>query len=182
MSRISDALFSTDEDSLAIARLFSKLDETFDNFRKSCQNANNCTTRISRKLAETDKKRSTTDDEFARKASAVGWTSKADDMVNSPKHYKGHKFEVIDIIEDFDLDFCLANAVKYILRSAKKWNTKEDLQKAIWYLNREISRLEKVERDTLIHSTIHTDDTSTAGSNDTSTTGSKEKSAYTCTM
>lgn len=36
MSRISDALFSTDEDSQAIARLFSKLDETFDNFSKSC--------------------------------------------------------------------------------------------------------------------------------------------------
>ena len=177
MSRISDALFSADKDSLA--RLFSKFDEVFDDFSKSCQNANSCTTRISRKLAEPDKKCSTTDDEFARRASAVGWTSKANDMVNSPKHYKGHKFEVIDIIEDFDLDFCLANAVKYILRSAKKWNTKEDLQKAIWYLNREISRLEKVEREALIYSTIHPDDTSTIGS---STTGSKEKSAYTCTM
>lgn len=80
---------------------------------------------MSRKLSE--KKDDNTGDEFARRASAVGWTSKADDMVNSPKHYKGHKFEVIDIIEDFDLDFCLANAVKYILRSAKKWDTKEDL-------------------------------------------------------
>ncbi len=58
--------------------------------------------------------------------------------VNHPKHYQGARLEVIDIIEDFQLNFCLGNAIKYILRSGKKGNKTEDLRKAIWYLTREI--------------------------------------------
>ncbi len=60
------------------------------------------------------------------------------EMVNHPDHYKGNKFEAIDIIEDFDLSFCLGNAMKYILRSSQKGNKKQDIEKAIWYLKREI--------------------------------------------
>lgn len=58
--------------------------------------------------------------------------------INHPKHYQGQKFEVIDIIEDYNLDFCLGNSIKYILRAGKKdiSKTKEDIHKAIWYLNR----------------------------------------------
>lgn len=59
------------------------------------------------------------------------------DVVNHPPHYKGKKFESIDIIEDFDLGFHLGNAIKYILRAGKKENKVEDLKKAIWYLERE---------------------------------------------
>ncbi len=59
--------------------------------------------------------------------------------INHPKHYQGTKFEVIDIIEDFDLNFCLGNAIKYILRAGKKGDRVEDLRKAIWYLTREIN-------------------------------------------
>lgn len=60
------------------------------------------------------------------------------DNVNHPSHYQGQKFEVIDIIEDFNLGFNLGNAIKYILRASKKGLFNEDLKKAIWYLQREI--------------------------------------------
>lgn len=61
------------------------------------------------------------------------------DHVNHPNHYQGRTFEVIDIIEDYELNFNLGNAIKYILRCDKKENKKQDIEKAIWYLQREIS-------------------------------------------
>ena len=61
-------------------------------------------------------------------------------MVDHPKHYKGKTFEVIDIINDYSLNFELGNAIKYILRADKKGNKKQDLEKAIWYLNHELSK------------------------------------------
>lgn len=60
------------------------------------------------------------------------------DKINHPSHYQGQRFEVIDIIEDFDLGFKLGNAIKYILRAGRKGDFIEDLRKAIWYLEREI--------------------------------------------
>lgn len=62
------------------------------------------------------------------------------EMVNHPDHYQGNKMEVIDIIEDYSLGFSLGNAVKYILRADKKGNKKQDLEKAIWYINRELDK------------------------------------------
>src|SRR5689334_13704952 len=53
--------------------------------------------------------------------------------VNHPNHYQGKTFEAIDIIEDYDLNFNLGNAIKYILRCDKKGCNKKDLEKAIWY-------------------------------------------------
>ena len=64
------------------------------------------------------------------------------DQINHPMHYKGNKFEVIDIIEDFKLGFNLGNTLKYILRSDKKGYDVQDLRKAIWYLQREINNRE----------------------------------------
>jgi len=61
-------------------------------------------------------------------------------LVNHPKHYQGNGIEVIDIIEAFDLNFSLGNAIKYILRADKKGNKKQDLEKAIWYLNNELNK------------------------------------------
>lgn len=65
-----------------------------------------------------------------------------DDPVNHPSHYTSGKYEVIDIIEDqLGPDgirgFCLGNAVKYICRAGKKdpAKTRQDLEKAIWYIN-----------------------------------------------
>lgn len=63
-----------------------------------------------------------------------------EDIINKPKHYNFANIEPIDVIEDWKLDFRLANALKYISRAGKKdiAKTKEDLQKAIWYINRYI--------------------------------------------
>ena len=69
------------------------------------------------------------------------------EMVNHPDHYQGNKFEVIDIIEDYDLGFSLGNAIKYILRSNKKGSAKQDLEKAIWYIRREMNNLVEEEED-----------------------------------
>ena len=65
------------------------------------------------------------------------------DNVNHPDHYK--KIEVIDFIEDQHLGFHLGNAVKYISRAGRKDSAKtiEDLRRAVWYINRQIDRLEK---------------------------------------
>lgn len=62
------------------------------------------------------------------------------EAVDHPSHYQSDKFEVIDIIEAFNLGFNLGNAVKYILRAGKKDNFTQDLEKAMWYLNREINK------------------------------------------
>ena len=42
--------------------------------------------------------------------------------------------------------FCLGNAIKYLSRAGKKGLTTEDLKKAVWYLNREIERLQQQPR------------------------------------
>ena len=62
------------------------------------------------------------------------------EAVNHPSHYQGNGIEVIDIIDSFELNFALGNAIKYILRADKKGNRKQDLEKARWYLNKEISK------------------------------------------
>lgn len=57
--------------------------------------------------------------------------------VNHPDHYKAGDLEAIDIIEAYDLDFHLGNAVKYILRAGRKTEDPvEDLEKAVWYIQR----------------------------------------------
>jgi hypothetical protein len=61
------------------------------------------------------------------------------DNVNSPQHYKQNKgWEAIDVTEQFN--FNLGNALKYVIRCDHKGKPVEDLQKAIWYIQREISR------------------------------------------
>jgi hypothetical protein len=60
--------------------------------------------------------------------------------INHPKHYNTGKYECIAVIEDWQLGFHLGNAIKYISRAGKK-NPKatiEDLEKAIWYIQRKI--------------------------------------------
>lgn len=61
------------------------------------------------------------------------------EAVNHPPHYQSKSgLEVIEVIEAFELDFNLGNAVKYILRAGKKCNEVEDLEKAMWYIQRRI--------------------------------------------
>ena len=62
------------------------------------------------------------------------------DPVNHPEHYKVGGIETIDFIEGKNLGYNLGNAVKYISRADHKGNRLQDLQKAQWYLNREISK------------------------------------------
>lgn len=68
------------------------------------------------------------------------------DMVNHPQHYGGkdNPMEVIKIIDHYQLPFSLGNTLKYILRADKKANKLEDLKKAAWYLQHEITKLENV--------------------------------------
>lgn len=63
------------------------------------------------------------------------------DPVNHPAHYKVGGMETIDFIEAKQLGYNLGNVVKYVTRAAHKGNASEDLAKARWYLNREISKL-----------------------------------------
>lgn len=67
------------------------------------------------------------------------------DAVNHPPHYggEGNPLEVINVIEHYELGFCLGNCIKYILRAPSKGALLEDLKKARWYLDREISRMEQ---------------------------------------
>ena len=60
--------------------------------------------------------------------------------IDHPQHYN-QGIEPIDIIESWELNFSLGNAIKYILRAPYKNNELEDLEKAKWYLEREIKRL-----------------------------------------
>ena len=52
-------------------------------------------------------------------------------------------YEAIKVIEAWKLGFCLGNTVKYISRAGKKDATLQELQKARWYLDREIQALER---------------------------------------
>ena len=71
----------------------------------------------------------------------------ANDAVNRPAHYTDGKIEVIEFIEDKNLGFNLGNSVKYISRAGKKDPAKhiEDLEKARYYLDREITNRKKAE-------------------------------------
>ena len=54
--------------------------------------------------------------------------------VNHPKHYNFGTIEVIDVIEDWNLNFCLGNAIKYIGRCEHKGHKKEDRISTISFL------------------------------------------------
>lgn len=63
------------------------------------------------------------------------------DNVNHPPHYKVGGIEVIDFIESKKFNYNLGNVIKYVSRADHKGNRLEDLQKARWYLDREIGGL-----------------------------------------
>lgn len=68
----------------------------------------------------------------------------ADHPVHHPNHYTAYKgLEIIDLTEQ--MNFNRGNAVKYVARAGLKDKATEiqDLQKAAWYINREIERLER---------------------------------------
>lgn len=67
------------------------------------------------------------------------------DPVNHPSHYTFGKYEVLDVIEDWGLNYSRACVIKYVARAGRKDPKKEaeDLKKARFYLDREIERLEE---------------------------------------
>jgi len=75
---------------------------------------------------------------------AIPMTTGTHDPVNHPSHYTQYKgIEIIELTEQ--MNFNLGNAVKYACRAGYKSKETEiqDLEKAIWYLRREIERLKK---------------------------------------
>lgn len=61
-----------------------------------------------------------------------------EDIINNPSHYVTGGIETIDFIEAKVLGFNLGNVVKYISRADHKGKRIEDLEKARFYLDREI--------------------------------------------
>jgi len=63
--------------------------------------------------------------------------------VNHPRHYTQHPsgVECIQITEH--MSFCLGNAIKYVWRADLKGGL-EDLEKAKWYIDREIQRIKSI--------------------------------------
>jgi hypothetical protein len=82
---------------------------------------------------------------------------KDNDPVNQPSHYTSGGIETIDFIEAKKLNYNLGNVIKYITRAGKKLDQYkavctnqeskdiklQDLEKAVWYLQREIQNLKK---------------------------------------
>ena len=70
------------------------------------------------------------------------------DLVNHPTHYNSHPsgVEAIEITQH--MNFCQGNAMKYLWRAGIKDSQKEieDLRKAIWYIEKEILRLQEPKR------------------------------------
>jgi len=63
-------------------------------------------------------------------------------MRGTQVHYENGKgYDIIDVIRDYDLNFCRGNIIKYIARAGKKQDELLDLIKAQDYLNREIELL-----------------------------------------
>lgn len=62
------------------------------------------------------------------------------ELIDHPKHYGGkdNPYETIKVIEAWGLGFNLGNVVKYISRAGKKDFLIQDLEKAKWYLEREL--------------------------------------------
>ena len=75
------------------------------------------------------------------------------DEVNNPKHYTSGKIEALEIIEDAtkDLDgleaFSIGSALKYLIRFDKKNDPIQDLQKAVFYIERVIFERQKKSED-----------------------------------
>ena len=79
-------------------------------------------------------------------ANMLSEQKKAEDIIGHPNHYcEGRKFEPKDVIRDWNLNFNLGNAVKYISRNGRKDGNSalQDLKKARQYLDFEIEYLEK---------------------------------------
>ena len=64
------------------------------------------------------------------------------DPINHPAHYTSHPSGVEAITVTEHMSFCVGNAMKYLWRADLKHDDGglQDLRKAAWYIEREISR------------------------------------------
>lgn len=75
------------------------------------------------------------------------YTADPVDLINHPPHYTAGKIETIDFIMQIaalyrgDQAVLVGNAIKYLSRAPLKGNIKQDLEKAIWYLNKLVASL-----------------------------------------
>lgn len=74
------------------------------------------------------------------------------DLVNHPPHYETNGIECIDAMrasqgDDAVKDFCICNAFKYIWRHSHKGSEIQDLEKAVWYLNKAIEIAKNSDED-----------------------------------
>lgn len=66
------------------------------------------------------------------------------ELIKHPPHYTaGRKYEPKDVIRDWELNFNLGSAVKYISRAGRKGDKIEDLEKARQFLDFEIEALKE---------------------------------------
>jgi len=66
------------------------------------------------------------------------------DVIHKPSHYaEGRKYEPKDVIRDWDLNFNLGSAVKYISRAGRKDDILQDLNKAKQFIEFEIAAIEE---------------------------------------
>ena len=65
------------------------------------------------------------------------------DAINHPDHYTFGEYEVLDVIEDWQLGYHESHVVKYIARAKHKGKELQDLKKAKFYLDRKIDLLER---------------------------------------
>lgn len=70
-----------------------------------------------------------------------------EDLVNHPRHYNQYSQEVIDTIEEVtsnmpvEISYHVGNAIKYLFRAPFKGKMKQDIEKAVWYLERALTKL-----------------------------------------
>lgn len=71
-----------------------------------------------------------------------------DNSVHSPAHYQLGGIEAIDVIDEAVADpasFYRGNAIKHLLRAGKKGDARQDLEKARWYIGREINHQHEIQ-------------------------------------
>lgn len=86
---------------------------------------------------------------WSREIPSVGVKRDAQNDAINPNYYNDTKVAPIDVIEDWNLGFCLGSTLKYIKRAGKKKDNSaiQDLNKVIWYVEREIKNLEESRND-----------------------------------
>lgn len=71
----------------------------------------------------------------------------------NPDYYKNYSIEVTDAIQSWGLSYCQGNIIKYIVRSGRKTtDPQQDLEKALWYLKKELSKYGQLSENSITQS------------------------------